>query len=285
MSRPLAESASEYGRGVAGGLLFSLPLLYTMEVWWHGFIADPRKILLYLAVCFLLLLGYNRYAGLRRDRGWNEILIDCVEEMGIGVALSALILFLIGRIGPGTSFEEVVGKVAIEAGFVAIGVSVGIVQLGAERGGEQEQGEGGKEGTEEGKVVHGSGSDVVIGFCGAVLFAANIAATEEVVMIAVETAGWKLFLLALLSIVTAAVIVFFSDLLGSRRYHEVTTRVELAGNTAITYAVAVVASAAALWFFGRFDGQALGVIVREIVVLAFPAVIGASAGRLLLHAG
>jgi hypothetical protein len=31
--RSTGESLREYGRGVAGGLLFSLPLLYTVEVW------------------------------------------------------------------------------------------------------------------------------------------------------------------------------------------------------------------------------------------------------------
>src|SRR5687768_4310411 len=35
--RSITESLREYGRGVAGGLMFSLPLLYTMEVWWAGF--------------------------------------------------------------------------------------------------------------------------------------------------------------------------------------------------------------------------------------------------------
>jgi len=31
--RSTAESLQEYGRGIAGGLMFSIPLLYTMEVW------------------------------------------------------------------------------------------------------------------------------------------------------------------------------------------------------------------------------------------------------------
>ena len=50
----------------------------------------------------------------------------------------------------------------------------------------------------------------------------------------------------------------------------------------LTYAIALLASAAILWFFGRFAGASLEVRVRESVVLGFPAVLGASAGRLLL---
>lgn len=37
---PLVASLQEYARGIAGGLIFSLPLLYTMEVWWAGFITN-----------------------------------------------------------------------------------------------------------------------------------------------------------------------------------------------------------------------------------------------------
>ncbi|HEX7830691.1 MAG TPA: DUF2391 family protein [Thermoanaerobaculia bacterium] len=47
--------------------------------------------------------------------------------------------------------------------------------------------------------------------------------------------------------------------------------------------MALAASALILWFFGRFDGQALDVIVAEIVVLGLPATLGASAGRLLMQ--
>ena len=41
--RPIAKSLQEYGRGIAGGMLFSLPLLYTMEVWWAGFSIHPWR--------------------------------------------------------------------------------------------------------------------------------------------------------------------------------------------------------------------------------------------------
>ena len=50
----------------------------------------------------------------------------------------------------------------------------------------------------------------------------------------------------------------------------------------VTYAVGLVAAAIMLWFFGRFDGVAAEIAVRQVVVLAFPGTLGASAGRLLL---
>jgi len=51
----------------------------------------------------------------------------------------------------------------------------------------------------------------------------------------------------------------------------------------ITYAVALLASAAMLWTFGRLDGATLPTIAGEIVVLGLAGTLGASAGRLLLQ--
>ncbi|MBA2732555.1 MAG: DUF2391 family protein, partial [Acidobacteria bacterium] len=83
--RPVAKSLQEYSRGIIGGLLFSLPLLYTMEVWWAGFSTHPLHLIFYVLATFALLLGYNFYAGLRHDANWMEVVIDSVEEMGLGL--------------------------------------------------------------------------------------------------------------------------------------------------------------------------------------------------------
>jgi uncharacterized membrane protein len=55
--------------------------------------------------------------------------------------------------------------------------------------------------------------------------------------------------------------------------------------TIVTYAVGLVASAAILWSFGRFDGMGTAVIAGQTVALAVASTLGASAGRLLLHGG
>ena len=272
-----AESLREYGRGLAGGLLFSLPLLYTMEVWWSGFIARPERILAYLGCVFLLLLGYNRYAGLRHDASWIEVAIDSVEELGLGIVTAAGALFILGRIGSGQSLDEVAGKVLIEAGLVAIGFSVGTAQLGGQVD-EDDEGSG-KE-----NHAHGFGGQVVIATCGAVLFAANVAPTDEIVVIAVETSAGRLFALSIVSMAIAMLILYFSDFVRARHLHGDRSGLQVVAGTVITYGIALSVSAVILWFFGRFDAVATDIAVRETVVLGFPAVLGASAGRLLLHA-
>lgn len=278
---PISESIAEYGRGLAGGLLFSLPLLYTMEVWWSGFIASPARLLVYLLAVFLLLIGYNRFAGMHPGTTITEVVIDSVEELGLGIITSATVLFLLGRIGPAIEFSELLGKVIVEAGIVAIGFSVGTAQLGDEGNGEAESQRDSK--PEESDQAPGFGNQVVISTCGAVLFAANVAPTEEIVLIAEGTSPSRLVVLALLSLAVGALVLYFSGFAGSGRHARVDSKLDVIAGTVITYAIALATSACMLWFFGRFDGIAAHTIAAQIVVLAFPGVLGASAGRLLLQ--
>lgn len=272
----IAGSLREYGRGLAGGLLFSLPLLYTMEVWWAGFIAAPLRLCALLAATFVLLLGYNRFAGLRHDASWTEVAIDSVEELGLGILTAAAVLFLIGRIGPSISREETVGKIVVEAAVVAIGFSVGSAQLGS---GVNDTGKGGNGDAGQQALMH----QMVMAACGAVLFAANVAPTEEIVMIAVETEPLRLFGVMLISAALVAGVLYFIDFKGADRFANANHRIDVLAGTAITYAIALVAAAALLWFFGRFDGVAPEVVARQVAVLGFPSALGAATGRLLLQ--
>lgn len=138
-TRKTSESIKEYSRGVVGGLLFSLPLLYTMEVWWTGFIASPEKLIGFVVFTFLLLLGYNRHAGMHPDATIKDILHDSVEEIALAFVVAFLFLLLINKIGLTMSFSEIAGKVIVESMIVAIGVSVGTAQLGQKSGGSGQQ--------------------------------------------------------------------------------------------------------------------------------------------------
>ena len=271
----MTSALKEYVRGFAGGLIFSLPLLYTMEVWWSGFLASPARLLGYLVAIFFLLLGYNRYAGMHHDSSWLDVARDSVEELGLGLITATILLWMIGQLTDLTVLSEGIGKVVVEGGVAAIGFSVGSAQLGG--GGDDEL---------EDDLGHGAstfGGQITIAFCGSVLFAANVAPTEEIVLIALESTAGRLLALLILSLVVAALVLFYIDFKSSSRYSAATTVFEVAGGAALAYTLALIASALMLWFFGRFSGISLDVAIREIVVLAFPAVLGSSAGRLLLQ--
>lgn len=275
--RTVTESLQEYGRGAAGGLMFSLPLLYTMEVWWAGLIAHPYRLLVYILATFVLLLGYNRYAGLRHDTSMAEVAIDSVEALGIGLFLAALVLFLLGRITLEMPFGEIVGVIVVEAATVAIGVSVGTAQLGA--GGKEDEGMG-ENSAKDG--VH-FGAQIVFAFCGAVLFAANLAPTEEIVIIGIQTSWLKLTGVAVISLLIAFLILHYSDFKGAGEFVRADHPTVILLGTVVTYAIALTSSALILWFFGRFDGVTMVTALAQTVALGLAATLGASAGRLLLQ--
>lgn len=276
----ITRSLQEYGRGIAGGLLFSLPLLYTMEMWWFGFILEPDRLIVYVVMTFVLLLAYNRYAGLHEDATWAEVAVDSVEEMGIGLVLSIAILTILGRITMDMPASEVIGKMVIEGMTAAIGVSVGTAQLGGGNGGQQGQPSGQEMDPRPSTFHH----QLVIAFIGAVLVGGNIAPTEEILMLGVEVSHWNLVTLVVISLTLNAVILFYSDFAGAARHipEDVTHRWIL-GKSLASYVVALLAAAMILWFLGRFDGASTMTALSQTITLGLVTTFGASAGRLLLQ--
>jgi putative integral membrane protein (TIGR02587 family) len=284
--RPVRKSLQEYARGVAGGLLFSFPLLYTMEVWWAGFIATPLQLLIMVVVTYLLLLGYNRYAGMRSGASWRSVFIDSVEEMGLGIVLAFGVLFVLNRIQFGEmSLDEIMGKIIIEAMAVSIGVSIGTAQLGSpEEELEEEEDEVQVEAKEAGwrTGLRSKMSLVVLALCGSVIVGGNVAPTEEVVLLAVGAKPVHILLMALLSLAMSVVVVYFSDFKGTGHHQQGNLAFAITLDTCLSYLTALVASAFLLWFFGRFDGVSFEVAFAQCVVLGVLASLGASAGRLLI---
>ena len=288
-NRSTGESLREYGRGIAGGLLFSLPLLLTEEVWQLGSTADPARLLLALLGAFALLVGYNAFSGLHPDATWAEVLIDSVEEYGLGMALAALILFLVGRITPQMPFSEIVGRLVLESLLVAIGVSVGTAQLGGSTEDEEApNGPGnGQQGGQPSAVKRsGLAAQIALGALGAFLLGITVSPTIEVLITGATAGGGKVLGICLFSLLLTALIQFFLNFIRSRPLGKHKSRItQVVQGTSISYAVALLVSAAVLWLFGRFDGAALSVALNQIVIVGLPAALGASAGRLLLSTG
>jgi putative integral membrane protein (TIGR02587 family) len=266
------ESLREYSRGIAGGFLFSLPLILTMEVWAAGVMVPPARLLAGLAATYVLLCGYNAYAGLHHETRLAEIMVDSVEELGIGLTLSALILLLFGRIDPGSGWAEMLGLTVVEGLFVAVGVSVGTAQL---MGGGDTRQPGGRHQT--------IWSELVLAICGAVLIAANVGPTEEILLLASSMSASLLLATMGTSLLLAVTLLYFSHFAGGGRFADTRGVGAILRGSAITYAAALVASAAILWFFGRFAHHGLTLNVALCVVLGVPGTLGASAGRLLLR--
>ncbi|MEP0547396.1 MAG: TIGR02587 family membrane protein [Rhodothermales bacterium] len=275
-TRPVAETLTEYGRGLAGGLLFSLPLLYTMEVWWQGHLAPPGRQLAYVVGMFGLLVAYTHVVGLRQDRSLQENLHEALEAVALGLFAAAVVLTLAGRLSLEGISAVTLGKLTMEGMVTAIGVAVGTTQLGASEG-EQDSGEERDEPEPRGLLA-----EVAFALLGAVLVASNVAPTEEILLIAVETHTVSLLLIVVLSLGFALGMVRYAGFRGAGRLEDDPLAGHPLWGSVVTYAAALAASAAMLWAFGRFDGAGWSEVVRQIVVLGLPAVLGAAAGRLLL---
>ncbi|RYG37205.1 DUF2391 family protein [bacterium] len=264
------ESLKEYSRGIAGGLLFSLPVLYTMEVWAHGILASPERLALGLVATFGLLCLYNAYAGLREDHSKAEILVDSVEELGLGLALSAAILVLLGRIGPDSTFIQALGLVVTQGCTTAIGVSVGTAQLGGD--------------TPQRDDRPTLPSQIAISLCGAVLIAANVAPTEEILLLGVESSPLHSFVMLIACLALAMFALRMAEVRGHRDFEDCSAIPRMIMGPVVTVAVALFASGAMLWWYGRLSGDGLGAASAQIVALGLPATLGASVGRALLQA-
>jgi putative integral membrane protein (TIGR02587 family) len=118
---------------------------------------------------------------------------------------------------------------------------------------------------------------------GAVFLAFNVAPTEEMILIAFMMTPWHGLALLAASLVMMHGFVFAVSFRGTPSAPEGSTGWSLFMRfTLVGYAVALLISAYVLWTFGRLEEASLATYVREVVVLAFPASLGAAAARLIL---
>ena len=263
-----ATSAEDVMRGVAGGAILGVPLLYTQETWLHGRSVSPLVILVGLQSHFGVNVALSYFVGFRPGRTHRPI-EDAVVGMGLSVVLSALLLVLLDRVGAETSLENVLGVVALTSIPVSIGFSVGAALAP-------------RNGAEKSEEIPSGGGDLLVAAGGALVFALNIAPTEEPIMLAAELDGVRLVLLVVASLVLPYLMVFYAEFGG--REHRVASDGATQGpvtETLLAYGVAFVVSAAMLAMFGRVD-DVNGAATARVVTLAFPASIGAALGRMLI---
>lgn len=248
-----------------------------MEVWWLGFILPPEKLIAYMAGTFLLLLGYNNFSGLHEDHSFGEVCRDSVEEIGLAFVLTFLFLLLIGRVDFSMSFYEITGKTIVETMIVAIGISVGTAQLGENK----DKNTGMKSNTTGRNKKNNEYLKLVsLSICGAVLVCAPVASTEEILTIAVESSGLQTLLMVVGSILLSLITLFYSDFHGTMDFGK-NTKI-MCFHIITNYLVALFVAFVFLWYSGSLAGQSFQLLVAKTVLLAIPASLGASAGRLLL---
>ncbi|MDQ3106801.1 MAG: TIGR02587 family membrane protein [Actinomycetota bacterium] len=265
-------------RGACGGMLFGIPLLYTVEVWWIGSVTHPARLLFVLAVVFFLVLLLNRTSGFRtmKDASIADAAKDSVEAMAIGLIMVTVVLVLIREITIDSPLRQALGKIVYEATPFTIGVALAGQFLRRGRAPDGDEEGGGK------SAFEATIADVGATLLGAVFVASAIAPTDEVPLITTAMrAPWILAIVGL-SLLVSYAIVFEAGFADQEQrkaqdgyiQHPVT-------ETLFCYLLALLAALAMLWFFQRWEpGDPLDLVLQQTLVLGLPAAIGGAAGRL-----
>lgn len=274
-------------RGVAAGSIIGMPLLFTMEMWWHGMILSERHLLTILVVMLVANFGFCLFSGFRETSSVSGAASEAVASTALGLVVSFGVLCLIREITLDLAAAEALGKVIIEAVPVSLGISFANVQL---REDEEEEGEDGDEDDErspdarvlDDRQLRQDLQDVTVTAIGAIVFAFNAAPTEEVLEIAARLPAWQHLLVMGVSIALCYLILYASDFKRHEVHVSSFSQSPLA-ETVIAYAVALVVSATLLVLVGEPEvTTSLGLAVKASVTLGLLASVGASAGRLVL---
>jgi putative integral membrane protein (TIGR02587 family) len=260
----------DLGRAFGGALLFGLPLLMTMEMWEAGAAMGPPRQLAFLAFSIPLLWGLSYYAGFSDRGGVVADGLDVAVALAVGFISAVVLLFLFGVIQPGDPAGEVAGRLMLQAAPAAMGALLARRQLAGGGGGEDEG--------DEHKASYPG--ELFLMAAGALFLALNMAPTEEMELIAYKASPLHILGLMALSVALMHGIVYAAGFAGQEEHGRPVTA--FFHFTLPGYAIALIVGLFVLWTFGRVGGQGLGELVSVVLVLGFPAAIGAAAARLLV---
>ncbi|NJC41154.1 putative integral membrane protein (TIGR02587 family) [Brevundimonas alba] len=260
--------ARDLGRAFGGAILFSLPLLMTMEMWWFGFSLHPGRLALFLIVAAPLLVGLAYYAGFsHQHHGVAHAVLDTFVALAVGYLTAALLLTVMAIVQPDAPLRHSIGQIALQAVPGAMGALLARRQLSAGRG----------DGDETEARYPG---ELFLMVAGGLFLALNVAPTEEMILIAYRMTPWHAIALIFVSLAVMHAIVYRAGFAGEHRQESALTA--FVHYTLAGYGLVLLVSVCTLWVFGRTDSHGFVEIVDAVVVLAFPGSLGAAAARLLV---
>lgn len=266
----------DLGRAAGGALVFSLPVLMTMEMWSIGASVERWRLMLLFAAVVPLLVGLSHYVGFEDTETWVDDVRDAFVAIAVGFVTSAVVLSLFGLLHPGLSFDEILGAVVIQTVPASFGAVIAQGQLGQSDDASRSR-----------NKQAGYAGDLLFLATGAVFLSFNVAPTEEIDFISASMTPLHVVALAAVTVATMHAIVYLVRFVGQSE-----RRLEGRGffalfvlHTLAGYAIALLVSAGILFAFGALDGLGAAAALRHVVVLAFPAAIGAAFARLIVAGG
>jgi putative integral membrane protein (TIGR02587 family) len=263
--------AVSLARAFGGALLFSLPMLMTMEMWEIGVYMDRPRLALLLVLMIPLLIGLAYYLGFEATTSLRDAVLDAFVAITVAAILAAIVLSIFGELATDMVPREWIGKISLQSVAGSIGALLAQSQFGKPGGNRESRREG------------GDFAEYFFMAAGALFLSTNVAPTEEVILIAHMMSPWHALMLILLSLLLMHAFVYAVDFRGQHaRAEHISPVSEFVRFTIVGYCLAILISAFMCWCFGRFDGVTPGEMLRISIVLGFPAAVGAAAARLVL---
>lgn len=264
----------EQGRGVAGALLvLGISFTYTIETWWLAAEISTVHLVGFVAVGLALVLPVTRSVGFRdedsRDTDSSErspVWVEFAEVVFQSLFAGYGMLFLLGIIDLGTPQLMMIKIGLVQVVPLAFGAALANELLSGEQEGP------------EASFPHSLG----IFALGAVFFAAPIAPTEEVVILAVH-AGWlRLGTLLLVTLFVTYLMLYELEFRGQSNRLRGRSRWRQLGQTCMVYTVGLTVAVGLLLMIGNVDGDPVSILIQKSIVLGFPTAVGASGARVVI---
>ncbi|WP_302849112.1 TIGR02587 family membrane protein [Sphingobium sp. AS12] len=261
-------------RAFGGAVIFGLPLLMTMEMWSLGVTTHPLRLLLFLLLNLCILIALSRFGGFEHTHSLPEDLLDALAAYAVGIIAAAAVLGLFGLVRLDTPINELVGMVAVQSVPASFGAMLARKRLSADQSEEDEDQEA---------RADGYGGQLFLMLAGALFLAFNMASTEEIRLIGFKMSPWHSLAMLAASILVLHALVYAVGLAGQKEQSKSyrSGRLFLAF-TVPGYGIAAIVSLYILWTFGSIDGASLEAMARSMVVLGFPAAVGAAVARLVV---
>lgn len=263
----------DQGRGVVGALIVSVELLFTMEMWWHGWQLPTEWLVVYAVVGLAVVLAITRTVGFQeqeeqRRSPTRRAVKDFTEFLlqSFVTAYAVLLLFGIIDVGDPPFLIARLGLLFV----VPLGFGAALANELLKK-------------TDEGQGTgYPLSRHLGVFAIGAMFVSMTMAPTDEMPLMAAYASWPRLSLVLVLSVLLAYLVLFELEFRGHERRTADTTAIDQWGHAVVTYVVGVVVAVGLLAAFGQFNQSPVAVWVQMVVVLGLPASLGASGARVIL---
>lgn len=258
------------GRAIGGAIIFSLPMMMTMEMWHIGFYINPYRLLILVLLTIPLFCQISSIIGFNDCKSFFDNLVDVFVAYAITMVVATVVLVAFGVITYDTNPGEAFTMVLLQAVPGSLGALLARSLIGSDSADQEADAENYRD-------------ELVILITGGIFLSFNMAPTEEMVLISYMMTPWHILGLLLITLVIMHMFAGMSGNKPASAMREWNTNYYLFMRfTCVGYLLAFCISLFVLWVFGRTDNESFENIINTAVVLSFPTGLGAAAARLII---